>query len=98
MGKGMTKSAILKTLAEKTELPKKQVACVLENLACLACKEAKNGFTVPGLGKLVLMTRAPRTMVMRFGPKAGQTINVPAKKVLKFRVAKVAKEAVLKGK
>ena len=98
MAKAMTKSAIIKALAEKTELPKKKVAEVLETLSCLACKEAKNGFTVPGLGKLVLATRAAREMVMRFGPKTGQTIKVPAKKVLKFRVAKVAKEAVLKGK
>ena len=42
--------------------------------------------------------RAPREMVMRFGPKAGQTVKVPKKKVLKFRVAKAAKDAILGAK
>jgi DNA-binding protein HU-beta len=50
---------------------------------------------VPGLGKLVLVNRPARKMIMRFGPKAGQEITVPAKKVVKFRIAKAAKEAIL---
>jgi DNA-binding protein HU-beta len=91
----MTKSAILATLAGKTGLAKKQVGQVLDELVKLAYKEAKNAFMIPGLGKLELKTRAARSMVMRFGPKAGQTIQVPAKKVLKFRVAKAAKDAIL---
>lgn len=92
----LTKSAILSTLAAKTGVSKKQAGAVVDALVALAYKEAKNTFTVPGLGKLVLSNRPARQMVMRFGPKAGQTINVPAKKVLKFRVAKAAKEAILK--
>ncbi|MCX7886734.1 MAG: HU family DNA-binding protein [Verrucomicrobiae bacterium] len=92
----MTKSAIISTLATKAGVTKKQAATVLEELVKLAYKEAKNTFTIPGLGKIVLSTRPQRQMVMRFGPKAGQTITVPAKKVLKFRFAKVAKDAILK--
>jgi len=91
----MTKSAVLKHLANETGVAKKQVGQVLEELVKLAYKEAKNTFTVPGLGKLVLATRPKRSMVMRFGPKAGQTIQVPAKKVVKFRLAKQAKVAIL---
>jgi DNA-binding protein HU-beta len=94
----MTKSAALAALATKTGLSKKQVGQVLDELVKLAYKEAKNAFVIPGLGKLELKTRAPRQMVMRFGPKAGQTIQVPAKKVLKFRVAKAAKDAILGAK
>jgi DNA-binding protein HU-beta len=96
MAKAMTKSAILKTLVEKTGLKKKEVAAVIEGLVALAYREARNTFVVPGLGKLVLVQRPARTMIMRFGPKAGQTVPVPAKKVVKFRVAKAAKEAILK--
>ena len=91
----MTKSAILKHLATKTGVSKKQAAQVLEELVKLSYKEAKNTFTVPGLGKLVLSMRPARTMVMRFGPMAGQTIQVPAKRVVKFRLAKQAKDAIL---
>ena len=91
----MTKSQIAATIAEKVDIKKKQAAQAVEELCKLAYKEAKNTFTVPGLGKLVLVQRPARKMMMRFGPKAGQEITVPAKKVLKFRIAKAAKEAIL---
>jgi DNA-binding protein HU-beta len=91
----LTKSAILSTIAAKTGVSKKQAGAVVEALVALSYKEAKNTFTVPGLGKLVLSSRPARKMIMRFGPKAGQEITVPAKKVLKFRVAKAAKDAIL---
>ena len=96
MATAMTKSAIMKTVAEKCGLKKKEAVAVVETLVALAYKEAKNTFTVPGLGKLVLVQRPARKMVMRFGPKAGQMIDVKAKKVLKFRIAKAAKDAILK--
>ena len=92
----LTKSAILSTLAAKTGVSKKQAGAVVDALVALAYKEAKNTFTVPGLGKLVLSNRPAREMVMQFGPKKGQTIKVKAKQVLKFRVAKAAKDAILK--
>jgi len=60
MAKSMTKAQIVDALAKKTDLTKKAVAEVLEQLAALAYKEAKNGFTVPGLGKLVVVKRKAR--------------------------------------
>jgi DNA-binding protein HU-beta len=89
----MTKSAIIKKLAEQNQLTKKQTVAVVESIVGLAYKEAKNGFTLPGLGKLVLVQRKAR---IGRNPATGATINIPAKKVLKFRVAKAAKDAVLK--
>ncbi len=98
MAKAMTKSEIAATLAEKVGITKKQVTAFFAAQAELAYKQAKNQFVVPGLGKLVLATSAPREMVMRFGPKAGQTVKVPAKRRIKFRVAKAAKDAILGAK
>jgi len=90
--KSMTKSAVASTLAEKVEITKKQSALFLEELANLAYKEAKNGFTLPGLGKLVLVHRKAR---MGRNPATGEAIKIPAKKVVKFRVAKACKDSVL---
>ena len=88
----MTKTQTIATLAEKTELSKAQVATFLEELATLSYTEAKNGFTLPGIGKLVLVNRAAR---MGRNPATGETISIPAKTVVKFRVAKACKEAVM---
>lgn len=95
MGKSMTKSEISATLADKVGITKKQANQFFEEQANLAYKNAKNTFVIPGIGKLVLAKSAPREMVMRFGPKAGQTVKVPAKTRVKFRVAKAAKDAIL---
>ncbi|HLF28550.1 MAG TPA: HU family DNA-binding protein [Anaerolineae bacterium] len=92
MGKGMTKSQIADHLAEKTQLSKKQVLQVLEELSQLAYSEAQNGFTVPGLGKLVVVDRAAR---MGRNPATGEPIQIPAKRALKFRLSKEAKDAVV---
>jgi DNA-binding protein HU-beta len=98
MAKAMTKSEVAAHMAEKVGISKKQASAFFDAQADLAHKQAKNTFVIPGIGKLVLSERAAREMVMRFGPKAGQTIKVPKKKVLKFRVAKAAKDAILGGK
>jgi len=90
--KPMTKSQILTALAEATSFTKKDVTCVVESLVALACKEARKGFTIPGLGKLVLVNRKAR---MGRNPATGAAIKIPAKTVLKFRIAKAAKDAVL---
>lgn len=95
MADRMSKSDILEHLAKKTGLTKKQVAAVVDELVHLAYREARNTFQIPGLGIIALAERPARQMVMRFGPKAGQTIDVPAKQVLKFRFAKSAREAIL---
>ncbi len=91
-GKALTKSQMLSTLAEKCDITKKDAAAFVETLVELAYVEAKNGFTIPGLGKLVLQNRKAR---MGRNPATGETIKIPAKTVLKFRIAKAAKDAVL---
>jgi DNA-binding protein HU-beta len=90
----MTKSEVSKHLAEKVGITKKQADQFLEELANLAYHEAKNTFTLPGLGKLSLRESPAREVMMRFGPKAGEMVHVPAKKKVKFTVAKAAKEAI----
>ena len=92
MAKMMTKSATLGHLAQKSSLSKKQVAELLDELLMLACKEAKNGFVVPGLGKLVLANRKAR---IGRNPQTGEPLKIPAKRVCKFRLAKSLKDAVL---
>ncbi len=88
----LTKSEIAASLAETVGLTKEQAAQTLEALAALAYKNAKDSFTIPGLGKLVLVDRKAR---IGRNPATGEQINIPAKRVVKFRVAKAAKEAIL---
>jgi DNA-binding protein HU-beta len=88
----LTKSQTAAKLSDVTGLTKKQVNEFFDALAALAYKEAKNSFTVPGVGKLVLVQRKAR---MGRNPATGATIKIPAKKVVKFRVAKAAKDAIL---
>ncbi len=96
MAKMMTKSATISHLADKSELTKKQVVGLLDELQSLAVKEAKkNGFVVPGFGKLVLSNRKAR---MGRNPQTGEPIKIPAKRVVRFRVAKAMKDLVLGGK
>ncbi|MCF7669928.1 MAG: HU family DNA-binding protein [Verrucomicrobia bacterium] len=95
MAKPLTKSEIVTTLAEKVDIPKKAANQVLDELAKLAYKNAKNGFTLPGIGKLVVVKRKART---GRNPATGETMRIPAKKALKFRIAKAAKDAVLPAK
>ena len=92
MAKMMTKSATLSTLAQKTNLSKKQIGEVMDNLLSLATKEAKNGFVLPGFGKLVLANRKAR---MGRNPQTGEPIKIPAKRVVKFRISKSLKDTVL---
>jgi len=88
----MTKTQTVASLAEKTDLTKAQVATLLDELAKLAYAEASNGFAVPGIGKLILVNRAART---GRNPATGASIQIPAKTVVKFRIAKACKEAIL---
>ena len=91
----LTKSATLSALAAKTGVSKKQAGEFIDELVKLAYKEAKNSFTIPGLGKIVLVNRAAR---MGRNPATGATIQIPAKRVVKFRIAKAAKDAILGAK
>ncbi|MGD0536194.1 MAG: HU family DNA-binding protein [Verrucomicrobiota bacterium] len=95
MAKPLTKSQIAAEIAEKVGITKKQGVQVLEILAGLSYKNAKNTFTFPGVGKLVLVNRKAR---IGRNPATGAEIKIPAKKVVKFRVAKAAKDAILGAK
>ena len=92
MAKSMTKSSIIAHLAQKTSLSRKQIVDVMDQLLALATKEAKNIFIVPGFGRLVLANRKAR---MGRNPQTGEPIKIPAKRVVKFRLAKGLKDAVL---
>jgi DNA-binding protein HU-beta len=93
MATGMTKTQLVRHMAEKHELNNKQAAAFLESLAEIAIKETKkNGvFVVPGLGRLVKSNRKAR---MGRNPQTGEAIKIPAKTVVKFRVAKAAKDSI----
>jgi DNA-binding protein HU-beta len=95
MAKALSKSQIAAAIAEKNGITKRQAQEILETLVDLAYKNAKNSFTLPGLGKLVLVNRKAR---IGRNPATGEQINIPAKRVVKFRVAKAAKDAILGGK
>jgi DNA-binding protein HU-beta len=92
MAKALTKSQITAEIAAKSNLTKKAAGEILEIIAQLAYKNAKNTFTLPGLGKLVLVNRQAR---MGRNPATGEAIQIKAKRVVKFRVAKAAKDAIL---
>jgi DNA-binding protein HU-beta len=92
MAKALTKSQIAAEIADKNGITKKQATEILVTISELAYKNAKNSFTLPGLGKLVLVNRKAR---MGRNPATGETIKIAAKKVVKFRVAKAAKDAIL---
>ena len=92
MAKAMSKSALIRHLAETNQLTRAQVVDFMDCLTDVAYKQAKNGFTLPGLGKLVLVHRKAR---MGRNPATGEAIKIPAKKVVKFRVAKAAKDSIL---
>ncbi|MFI5304941.1 MAG: HU family DNA-binding protein [Nitrospiria bacterium] len=95
MAKVLTKSGLISQLATELELPKKKIEEVLSAISNIAYKEAKNAFTLPGLGKLVVVDRKAR---MGRNPATGESIKIPAKRVLKFRIAKACKDAVLGAK
>ena len=92
MAKALTKSQIATEIAGKNSITKKQAVEILEQIAALAYKHAKDSFTIPGLGKLVLVNRKAR---VGRNPATGETIQIKAKNVVKFRVAKAAKDAIL---
>lgn len=92
MAKAKTKSQIVAGIAEAAGISKAQAKVTLDAIVDMAYKGAKDGFTIPGLGKLVKMKRKAR---MGRNPATGETIKIPAKTVLKFRIAKAAKDAVL---
>jgi DNA-binding protein HU-beta len=96
-GKPMTKAQIVTALSEKLDITKKDVTNFIDTLNDLAYKETKkNGaFTLPGMGKLVLVKRKAR---MGRNPATGEEIKIKAKTVVKFRVAKACKDTIIPPK
>ncbi len=94
MAKGMTKSQLYAHWAEKSGMSKKQVADMWDMVVSTVYSESKSSgeVTLPGLGKMVKQNRQAR---MGRNPATGEQIQIPAKTVLKFRVAKQAKDAIL---
>jgi DNA-binding protein HU-beta len=93
----MTKAQIVSHFAEKFEISKKMASAIIDEVAALAVSETKKtgSFTLPGIGKLVLVKRKAR---MGRNPATGAEIKIPAKTVVKMRIAKAAKEAVVPGR
>lgn len=96
-GKVMTKAQLVTRIADKAGLTKASASNILEIIANTAVTETKrNGqFVIPGIGKLVKSQRKAR---MGRNPQTGAAIKIPAKTVVKFRVAKACKDAVVPGK
>ncbi len=95
--KPMTKSQIISHFAEKFELPKKTAAALIDEVAALSISETKKSgsFTLPGVGKLVMSKRKAR---IGRNPATGESIKIPAKTVVKMRMAKALKEAIVPPK
>jgi DNA-binding protein HU-beta len=93
----MTQTQLVRGLAEAGEVTNKQSRAILDHLSSLAVSEVKkNGvFVLPGIGRLVRVDRKAR---LGRNPATGEAIKIPAKKVVKFRVAKAAKDAIVPPK
>ncbi|MGI9558619.1 MAG: HU family DNA-binding protein [Thermodesulfobacteriota bacterium] len=92
----MTKSDIASHLADACGVSKKTATEILDELAQVTYRETKKSkdFTFPGLGKFVVAKRKAR---MGRNPATGKEIKIPAKNVVKFKVAKACKDAVVGG-
>ncbi len=95
--KPLTKSQIVSYFAKEFDLSKKAASSVIDEMAALAIAETKKSgvFTFPGIGKLVLVKRKAR---VGRNPATGEPINIPAKTVVKMRVAKACKDAIVPPK
>ena len=94
MAKAMTKSQVVRHLSEKAEVTRKAAGIILEELVNTAVREtkAKGVFVVPGIGKL---RKAHRKARMGRNPQTGEPIHIKAKTVVRFRVSKACKEAIV---
>lgn len=95
--KPLTKSQIVSHFAKKFDLSKKVASSVVDEMASLGVAETKRAgaFTFPGVGKLVLVKRKAR---VGRNPATGEAINIPAKTVVKMRIAKACKDAIVPSK
>lgn len=94
MAKAMTKSQLVRHLSDEAEVSRKAAATILEELLNTAVRETKNKgvFVVPGIGKL---RKANRKARMGRNPQTGEPIHIKAKTVVRFRVSKSCKEAIV---
>jgi len=97
MAKAMSKTQVIAQLADKSGVNKKVAAAMLESLVTLAVRETKSSgqFQIHGLGKAVKANRKAR---MGRNPATGEAIKIPAKTVVKFRLAKAFKDSVVPPK
>ncbi|NWF91624.1 MAG: HU family DNA-binding protein [Syntrophaceae bacterium] len=95
--KPLTKSQIVSHFAKKFDLKKKVAGSIIDEIAALAIAETKKAgsFILPGIGKLVISNRKAR---MGFNPATGEQIKIPAKRVVKMRLAKACKDAIIPKK
>ena len=95
--KPLTKAQIVSYFAKKFDLSKKVASSIIDEMVALAIAETKKvgAFTIPGIGKLVLVKRKAR---VGRNPATGEPINIPAKTVVKMRIAKACKEAIVPPK
>lgn len=95
--KPLTKAQIVSYFAKKFDLSKKAASSIIDEMAALAVSETKKAgaFTFPGIGKLVMVKRKAR---VGRNPATGEPINIPAKTVVKMRVAKACKDAIVPPK
>jgi len=95
--KPLTKGQIVTHFAEKFELSKKGASSIVDEMAALAIAETKKvgSFVLPGIGKLVLSKRKAR---VGRNPATGEEIQIPAKTVVKMRIAKACKDAIVPPK
>ena len=95
--KPITKAQLVTELAEKLDTTKNDVNSFMDALTTIAYRETKKkgSFTLPGMGKLVLVKRKAR---MGRNPATGETIKIKAKTVVKFRVAKACKDTIIPPK
>ena len=95
--KPITKAQLVTELAEKLDTTKNDVNNFIDALTTIAYSETKKkgSFTLPGMGKLVLVKRKAR---MGRNPATGETIKIKAKTVVKFRVAKACKDTIIPPK
>ena len=92
MANALSKAELVSELAARNDLTKKAGAEILGTLADLAYKHTRHSFTLPGIGKFVLVARKAR---IGRNPKTLQPFPIPARKIVKFRAAKAFKESML---
>ncbi len=93
----MTKTQLVQKLADGAGITKKQAATTLEQLVDLTVTTVRKGdpVKIPGLGTFRKVQTKAR---MGRNPQTGEAIKIPARKKVRFTVAKTFKDTVLGAK